>query len=108
MEQSIIEQEKNYHILKNPSGDLMILIRARMEDANNPRLIYDGGKHAVFYRNDGCAIVLDFIHPSVREDLGQVLYLLIVETHDGSVVREYMVEVKHLKEIPLPNGLVLN
>ncbi len=86
----------------------MVLIRARLDDAFSPRMIYNGGAHAVLYRNDGNVIVLDFIHPSIRADLEHAPQLLIVEAHDGSVIREYMAEVKHMKEIPLPNGLVLN
>jgi len=108
MTQNLVEQERKFSILKNPSGDLMILIRARLEDAAQPKIIYNGGKHAVLYRNDGNTVVLDFIHPSVRADLERVLNLLVVEAHDGSIVREYMAEVRHMKEIPLPNGLVLN
>ena len=106
--ENLVEQEKNFNILKNPAGDLMILIRARLNDSNHPKIIYNGGKHAVLYRNDENVIVLDFIHPSVRADLERVLNLLVVEAHDGSIIREYMAEVKHMKEIPLPNGLQLN
>lgn len=108
MTNSLVEQEKNFNILKNPAGDLMILIRARLDNANNPKIIYNGGDHAVLYRNDGNTIVLDFIHPSVRSDLERVVTLLIVEANNGSIIREYTAEVKHMKEIPLPNGLTLN
>ena len=108
MAQNIVEQEKNFNIMKNPAGDLMILIRARLDDATQPKIIYNGGDHAVLYRNGDNTVVLDFIHPSVRADLERVMALLVVEAHDGSVIREYMAEVKHMREIPLPNGLVLN
>ena len=108
MTQQLVEQEKRFNILKNPSGDLMILIRARMDDAAQPKIVYNGGKHAVLYRNGENTIVLDFIHPSIRADLEQAMALLVVEAHDGSVIREYMAEVKHMREIPLPNGLTLN
>lgn len=108
MDQSSVEQEKNYDILKNASGELMILIRARLEDANQPRIIYNGGKHAVLYRTEQNAIVLDFIHPSIREDLEHASRVLIVEAHDGSVVREYTSTVTHLKGIPLPHNLQLD
>ena len=108
MKENLVEQEKNFNILKNPAGDLMILIRARMENAAQPRVIYNGGEHAVLYRNEGNTIVLDFIHPSVRADLERVINLLVVEAHDGAIVREYTAEVKHMKQIPLPNGLILN
>ncbi len=108
MTQSTVEQEKNYNILKNAAGDLMILIRARLDDAEQPQIIYNGGKHAVLYRNGENAIVLDFIHPSIREDLNRTTRVLVVEARDGSIIREYTSEVKHLKEIPLPGTLVLN
>lgn len=108
MTQALVEQEKNFNILRNPAGDLMVLIRARLDDATQPKIIYNGGKHAVLYRNQANTIVLDFIHPSVRADLLRVGDLLVVEAHDGAVIREYMVEVKHMKDIPLPDGLVLN
>ena len=108
MSNTIVEQEKNFNILKNPTGDLMILIRARLDNAISPKIIYNGGDHAVLYRNGDNTIVLDFIHPSVRQDLERVVTLLVVEANNGSIIREYIAEVKHMKEIPLPNGLILN
>ena len=108
MADTLVEQEKNFNILKNPTGDLMILIRARLDNATCPKIIYDGGDHAVLYRNNGNTIVLDFIHPSIRQDLERVMTLLVVEANNGSIIREYTAEVKHMKEIPLPNGLTLN
>jgi uncharacterized protein YlaN (UPF0358 family) len=108
MANTLIEQEKNFNILKNPTGDLMILIRARLDNATHPKIIYDGGEHAILYRNDDNTIVLDFIHPSIRSDLERVVTLLVVEANNGSIIREYTAEVKHMKEIPLPNDLLLN
>lgn len=108
MKNSVVEQEKNFNILQNPNGDLMILIRARLDDASAPKVIYNGGEHAVLYRHGDNVVVLDFIHPEVRAALEKAISLLVVEAHDGSVIREYMTEVKHIKEIPLPNGLILN
>ena len=108
MADTLIEQEKNFNILKNPTGDLMILIRARLDNAIHPKIIYDGGEHATLYRNDGNTSVLDFIHPSIRPDLERVVTLLVVEANNGSIIREYTAEVKHMKEIPLPSDLLLN
>ena len=86
----------------------MILIRARLDNATHPKIIYDGGEHALLYRNDGNTIILDFIHPSIRADLERVVTLLIVEANNGAIIREYTAEVKHMKEIPLPKDLILN
>lgn len=107
MTQHTIEQEKEFNILKNSAGELMILIQARMEDAAQPRLAYNGGRHAVLYRNDHNTVILDYIHPDIRAVLDASKNVLIVETRDGAIIREYISSVRHLKEIPLPNNLVL-
>lgn len=102
----IVEQEKNFNILQNESGKLMILIRARLEDAVKPKLVYNGGEHALLYRNDHNTIVLDYIHPAIRKALRQKKQVLIVETNSGSVVREYVCEVAYLKTVSVPKNLV--
>ena len=108
MSEPVVEQEKKYNILKNAAGDLMILIRARMNDAQNPRMVYNGGKHALLYRNEGNVILLDFIHPSIRQELNNASQILIVEAYDGSIVREYTSDIRHLKELPIPEDIILN
>ena len=93
MSTPLIEQEKNFNILQNESGKLMILIRARLEDAESPKLVYNGGEHALLYRNDHHTVVLDYIHPAIRKALRRKKQVLIVETNNGSVVREYVCDV---------------
>lgn len=105
MAHTVVEQEKNYNILKDAAGDIMILIRARMEDVEQPKIVYNGAEHALLYRNSHSAIVLDYIHPNVREQLERTSSVLIVETRDNSVIREYNVPMTFLKEIPLPSSL---
>ena len=39
MTQHLIEEETKYNILKNISGDLMILMRARMDAAEKPQIV---------------------------------------------------------------------
>ena len=106
MPKPLIEQEKNFNILQNESGNLMILIRARLEDANKPKLVYNGGEHALLYRNDYNTIVLDYIHPAIRKALRRKKQVLIVETSNGAVVREYVCNVAYLKDISVPKNLV--
>ena len=108
MQNVSIEQERKFNIMRNPAGDLMILLRARLEDAVSPKIAYDGGDHALLYRTDDSMIVLDFIHPDIRSDLDRVERLLVVEARDGAIVREYTVVVKHLKKIPIPKDFVLH
>ncbi len=102
MVQHLIEEETKYNILKNISGDLMILMRARLNDAQRPQIVYDGGEHALLYRSEDNTIVLGYIHPDVRTDLSRVENVLIVEAQGSSIVREYYSKVKTMKKIPLP------
>lgn len=102
----LIEQEKNFNILQNESGKLMILIRARLEDVDRPKLVYNGGEHALLYRNDHNTVVLDYIHPAIRKALRGKKQVLIVETNDGAVVREYVCDVVYLKNVSIPKNLV--
>ena len=106
MKKPLIEQERNYNILQNESGDLMILIRARLENADRPKLVYNGGEHALLYRNDHHTVVLDYVHPAIRKVLRRKKQVLIVETNNGAVVREYVCAVAYLKDLPLPKNLV--
>ena len=106
MKKPVIEQERNYNILQNESGDLMILIRARLEDAERPKLVYNGGEHALLFRNDHHTVVLDYVHPAIRKVLRRKKQVLVVETNNGAVVREYVCSVAYLKDLPLPKNLV--
>lgn len=97
-----IEQEKKFDILRNPAGDLLIVIRARIDSQEKPTIVYDGGEHALLYRNEMNTIVLDYIHPMVRDNLSKASSVLIVEAQGSSIVREYFSTVKHISKLPLP------
>lgn len=102
-----VEQEKKFDILKNPAGDLLIVIRARMSSEEKPTIIYDGGEHALLYRNTDNTIVLDYINPAVRHNLSEASRVLIVEAQGSSIIREYFSTVKQMKKIPVPQIEVL-
>ena len=102
MTSPVVEQEKKFDILRNPVGDLLIVIRARIDSEEKPTIIYDGGEHALLYRNENNTIVLDYIHPMVRENLTKSASVLVVEAQGNAVIREYFVHVKVVKKIPLP------
>lgn len=107
MVEKIIEQEKKFDILKNPAGELLIIIKARLTNESHPVIVYDGGEHALLYRNDENTVVLDFIHPQVRADLINKKRVLIVEAQGNSVIREYFSTVKAESKIEMPH-IVLN
>ena len=95
------EQESFYEIHLNKYDELMISMRAREEDPDSPVLLYDGGDHALLYRTPQTTVLLDFIHPDVRPHLLNARQVLIAETKDYQVAREYMVACKHVKNLPI-------
>ncbi|MCQ2965380.1 MAG: hypothetical protein MJ250_01400 [Alphaproteobacteria bacterium] len=95
------EQEGFYDILQNGAGDLLISIRARSGEPEHPQIVYDGGKHALLYRQQGFSITLDFIHPDARGPLSKAETVLVVEFEGGELIREYDVPVRFVKKLPL-------
>ncbi len=95
-----MEREDNFNILKNGVGNLMILIRARLGGVKAPYIIYDGGQEALLYRTENTPIILDYIHPAIREDLKKKKDVLVVETNEGAVVREYISNIQVVPALP--------
>ena len=95
------EQESFYEVHLNKYDELMISIRARENEPENPVLIYDGNNHALLYRTPQSSVLLDFIHPEVRPYLLNAAQILIAETKDYRVVREYTVICKRVKNLPI-------
>ena len=102
MQKTIIEQETKYDILRNAAGDLLFIIKARLTSEEKPTIIYDGGEHAMLYRNTQNTIILDYINPNVRKNLENAKRVLVVEAQGSSIIREYFSSVKIMKKIPLP------
>lgn len=102
MKKTIIEQEKKYDILKNSSGDLLFIIKARLTNEEKPLICYNGGEHAVFYRNKENTIVLDYINPNVRQNLEKAFKVLVVEAQGSAIIREYFTDIKFVEDLPLP------
>lgn len=102
MQKTIIEQESKYEILRNSAGELLFIIRARLTNEEKPTILYDGGEHAMLYRNQNNTIVLDYINPNVRSNLKNANKILVVEAQGTSIIREYFTSVKIVEKIPLP------
>lgn len=95
------EQESFYEVHLNKYDELMFSIHAGEEEPSSPVLLYDGGPHALLYRTPQASVLLDFIHPEVRPYLLNAKQVLIAETKDYKVTREYMVSCKHVKNLPI-------
>ena len=95
------EQESFYEVHLNKNNELMISMRAREEEPQSPVLLYDGGAHALLYRTPQSSVLLDFIHPDARSFLLEASQVLIAETKDYQVTREYMAACKRVKNLPI-------
>ena len=93
------EQEGRYDILQNGAGELLIIIRYREGGPENPRLVYDGGAHALLYRSRESAVMLDNINEEARMPLKSVSEVLMVELENEDVAREYMVPLRPVKNL---------
>ena len=95
------EQESFYEFHLNKYDELMVSMHARESEPVSPVLIYDGGAHALLYRTPQSSVLLDFIHPEVRPFLEKAKQVLISETKNYQVVREYTASCKHVKNLPI-------
>jgi len=102
MSNVVLEVESYYDILENDDGELLVTIKARQGGPEKPAILYAGEEHALFYRSADQTIILDFIHPGVRGSFRKVKELLVAELRDGSIVREYMVPVRQVTKLPVP------
>jgi len=100
-----LETEDFYDIIKNTDDELLFSIKARQGGPEKPKVIYGGGEHALFYRSFDQTVILDYIHPEVRDTLRKVSSVLMVEFFGGSIIREYNVPVRQVKQLPIPNDL---
>ncbi len=101
MTEALLEAESHYDILESEDNELLVAIKARDGNPMKPTIVYAGEEHGVFYRNENLTIILDYIHPDVRGNFRKVESILIAEFQDGSIIREYMVPVKQVNQLPI-------
>ncbi|MDR3126396.1 MAG: hypothetical protein LBT92_02070 [Rickettsiales bacterium] len=95
-----------YEIRTNEYGRLCaVLLTPRggyPGEPENPQLVYDGGEHAILYKNKETSVILDYINPAAREKLLGEPRILIAEcpAPDGGDIKDYIAEVVAVKKIP--------
>ncbi|MGD9637478.1 MAG: hypothetical protein AB7U85_00290 [Alphaproteobacteria bacterium] len=95
------EQEDFYEAFLNKHDEIMFAIAFRENQPEDAKIIYDGGEHALFYRSPDKTILLDYLHPEIRDPLTKCAEVLISEVTRLKVEREYNVPVKIVKKLPL-------
>ena len=56
-------------------NELYIFMEAKKNHPEVPKIIYDGRDHAIFLRNARQKIILDYIHPEIRDKLRKAIRL---------------------------------
>ncbi len=98
--------EKKFVVAEGDKGELYIFIGAKSEKPSSPQIFYDGKDHAVFVRNSSQNIILDYIHPDVREKLCRSKEVVVVETLLENIKDSYFADLKVVDKIPVDWKLI--
>jgi len=98
--------EKKFVVAEGDAGELYIFITAKNDKPASPQIIYDGRDHAVFLRNGEQKIILDYIHPDVREKLCSSKEVVVVETLFDNIKDSYFANLKLVDKIPVDWQLI--
>ena len=93
------QEEGRYEVIKNNSGEILILISCKAGGPENPRIVYDGGEKALLYRSRESSIMLGGIPEEARPHIKAVDEALIVEVEGTEVAREYMCPIRSVKSL---------
>ena len=95
-------QEKNFFILAVDENRLVFAIRARDTEPQLPIILYDGGKHALFYRNKIETIALDYLDDRAKPilSMGQNVAFAEINPDTEKMVRQYPALVKIVDKLP--------
>ena len=83
------------------------VISLEMEEDNveDAVLMYDGRNCAILTVNKDKSYLLTNILPDVREDLSNDDKVTVLQIKNGEAVNAYVVDIKHVDEIPYPDTL---
>lgn len=98
--------EKKFVVAEGDRGELYIFLSAKSDLPAAPQIIYDGNDHAIFLRNKEQKIILDYIHPSIREKLRNSREVVIVETIMENIKDSYFADIKVVNKIPVDWNLI--
>jgi len=115
--------EEFWDVLQNSAGDIMFCIQTRGGEPVQPEIMYSGGANALYRRRPDQFILLDEVHPDVREALCNAQEVLVAEFNSpdeseppqkiadlesgaafysvenkGGILREYMTKIRPVFE----------
>lgn len=97
-----LTQECSYCVFPSEEGIYVVAVSSRPTDPFNPVVLYDGGEHALLFRNAEDVIVLDYLNPALQTPLFEAKQVEVAEvdpqTH--ALGRHYSATVKQIKHLP--------
>ena len=102
-----MEHAQNYEIIRTQEGVLVFAIESKKTEPENPRIIYDGGRHATLYRRPDEVVLLDYLNEEILEELKKSEFVLITEADykKEKIVRHYKARLRHVKNNPFCDNL---
>lgn len=102
----MVDFEGNYDAYVNEGGEMLFGLRYREEEPKNPKIVYDGKEHALFYRVNDNVVVLGHLNLSLHSKLAAVEKVLIAEVDGEEIMREYFAVVQHVKKLPISKKIL--
>ena len=98
----MITQEKNYFVIPYEGGRLAFAITARKTKEQTPAILYAGGEHALFHRNEEETVILDYLDNRARKMLLTTKGVAVIEIDPKTekMVRQYPVLLKIVDKLP--------
>jgi hypothetical protein len=102
-------QEQEYRAYFNDDDEIMFAIKEKRGEPENPFILYDGGPHALLYRNSEQIILLDYLSEQVRAPLTKVKQVLIGELENDweTIAHEYDAPVRQVARLPISNEEII-
>ena len=85
---------KNFDLLMNASGDVMIVFSAILGAPENPELVYDGRKKAFLCKNKATIIPFFPIPKEAWNAISKSKDVLCVEVAEQKIVAEYTAKIE--------------
>ena len=99
----MMQQMKLYTTFLTENGDVVCVIPAvQGGNPEQPKILYDGHQHALFYRAPGQSFVLDYLNDAIQIALKRTDKVLLfeVDLDQQDIVTDYFVPVVQTERLP--------
>ncbi len=97
-----ISKEDAYVVLPTMEDELIFALSVREDEPDEPKILYDHGTHALFFRTPTEVIILDFLHEEVQQKLENVEKAFVVEIDYKikKMIHDYEVPIEIVRKYP--------